>query len=264
MRRAIRGLLVRGGFAVIVVVTALVVVNSREIPRPAVADTAGATATPSATGSASPALPQNPIARWSAALRQVETSAAGTGGVLAGGCATLNGVAVCVPHVTVDGAPVEDVLILEAMAGIATHTGGTTAPSDFAIAAALTTTATEQVAVGDAVDEELLYREGLKNAPANAMQMATTIAGQQLQLYLTDPSGATGVIPAGMTPQEFYLSPSTVAVYERGLILGHEKMVLASAGTDPGVWFRQELASHSVLIDGATPSFSLADAAQIP
>lgn len=215
-------------------------------------------ASPSSAPATSPTL-GNPIAPWTIAFGKVVNS--NPGGALPGGCAQLLTYQVCVPDVTIDGSAVSSVAVLERMLGFATRPVASGAPNEAAVFAVLGLATTRQQGIAFAVEDELLYREGLTNT-TGSLETATAMANQELKNYLADPSAglAAGIVPAGLTPQQYFLSQTTIASYQREVVIAHEKSVLAAAAISEASWFGQALTNHTILVDGAAPSFSLPDA----
>jgi hypothetical protein len=208
----------------------------------------------------------NPVDPWMVALGQVIHSAPSDGS-LPGGCATLLGDRVCVPQVEVDGRQVSQVAILVDMLGEATRPSGSsgTLPDKVTVISTMRAAGTEQQAIASAVVDELLYQAGLRTA-TRVPQTAQAMAQQELNDYLTDPAAgqAAGIVPPGVTPQQYFMSPTMIEGFEHGVVISDERSTLAASHTDVAVWVRQQIAEHVILINGGAPGFSLAASLKLP
>lgn len=212
----------------------------------------------------SPPSIANPIAPWTAALGEVIHSAPSDGS-LPGGCATLLGNRVCVPQVTVDGTSVSQVEILEDMLGLATRPSGSSWPQKAAVIAALQEPTIQQEATASAVGNELLYQQGM-TITNGSLQTARSVAQQELSSYLADPAAgqAAGIVPAGMSPQQYFLSAPVINAFQRSEVINTEESALVASHVDVGTWVRQQMATHTTLVNGLAPTFSLAGVVDLP
>jgi hypothetical protein len=245
-----------------VIAPAIAVGISAPVVAMAIVDTHRPTGPPAASSGTAPSI-TNPVAPWMLALSNVIASS--PGGALPNGCATMVGYRLCVPQVTVDGSRVSDVALLESMLSVATRPRGLALPDVASVIATLQNPATQQQAITSVVASELQYRAGLK-ITSGTLPMAQSMAQQQLQNYLADPAAgkAAGIVPAGSTPQQFFLSPTMIASYQRELTIGHQQSVMAAGGIDPATWVRQQLVGHQIRVNGAPPAFALAGAVSLP
>lgn len=181
------------------------------------------------------------------------------GGVynMPGGCVTLAGQQACVPSVILDGQRMPDIVILAKLVGVTGEPG--------AISTSLSSPQEVQSAVAAAVFEHLLYVQGVQDGFSPSTPQAKTFAQQQLAHYRQDPQPA--VLPAGVAPQAYFLSPTVIAAYERGMVVADERQKITgglTTTTDPTsayhAWLTAELAHHPVTVNGAPPTFSLPDA----
>lgn len=176
------------------------------------------------------------------------------------GCADVNSIHVCVPALTVDGQATPPTRIIEKV--LAAITAPDSPPG-------LSPGGSQvlQGAVAATVLEELLNAEASTYAISVSEAQATALAQQQLDLYHKDPAAfaAAGAIPAGMSADAFFSSPTTVAAYQRLMTIQQAKahlLTAAPARTDPHTvlsqWMNQVLPRHSVQVDGGPPDFTLA------
>lgn len=225
-----------------------------------------------ATGTRAPApvltqpVLSSPVAPWMLALSET-IHAAPSNGALPGGCATLVGHRICVPRVTVDGAALSQVAILTQMLGIATRpTSSTSLPDSAQIVAALSAPKTQQQAIASTVADQVLYVAAGTAITSTSAAAARTFAQEGLQAYLADPAAgqAAGILPPGLSPQQYFGSSTMLGAYQRLAIIRGETSAITATHTTVGTWVRQHLAAHIVLIDGAGPAFSLASTLTLP
>jgi glucose/arabinose dehydrogenase len=193
---------------------------------------------------------------WLVALNGVIRSA--PNGKLPNGCATLRGYRVCVPSVTVDSVPLSDVELLEGMLATATRATGDAEPSAAQVELVLRSDSDSQVAVANAVAEQLLFEQGMATIDSPLTQ-ANAMARQQLAYYLADPAAGevAEVIPAGVSAHQYFLSKPVISGYERLIAIGHEELVLTTDHVSLAAWITDQLTIHHVLVDGQMPTFSI-------
>ena len=251
-----------------------VAIPSLAVAIPAVVLAGAAAPPPQPSGSPPPELtvpppPSNPAAPWMIELSGVIHSAAPDGS-LPSGCATMLGTRVCVPAVTVDGTTVSDVSILTDLVGLATRPTGAggssvpsvpTMPNRATIISRLQSSSMVQEAVAQAIQDELLYESDGGSAQSDHAAAVAT-AQQELSAYEQDPAAgeAAGIVPQGMSAQEYFLSAPVIEGYQRGLAIAYERHVLAASGVSVSTWVAQQLLTKQVLIDGQAPGFSIAGA----
>lgn len=224
-----------------------------------------------ATGTRAPApvltqpVLSSTVAPWMLALSET-IHAAPSNGALPGGCATLVGHRICVPRVTVDGAALSQVAILTQMLGLATRPTTSTLPDLAQIVAALSAPKTQQQAIASTVADQVLYVAAGTAITSTSAAAARTFTQEALQAYLADPAAgqAAGILPPGLSPQQYFGSPAMLGAYQRLAIIRGETSAITATHTTVGTWVRQHLAAHIVLIDGAGPAFSLASTLTLP
>jgi len=214
------------------------------------------TGKPPAAVAQAPTL-NTPGVQWLAALNGIIHSS--PSGKLPGGCAMVTSYRICAPRVSVDGQQLSDVTLVEEMLRLATRPSSNRAPSAADAIAALETPRIQNEAVARAVADRLLYQRGLAITTGLAA-LATAMAHQQLGYYLSYPAAgeADGIVPKGMSATEYFLSPPVVAGYERIIAIGREETVLAASHVSVATWIGQQLSSHVILVNGASPTFSVA------
>lgn len=214
------------------------------------------TASPPAAIGKAPTL-NIPGVQWLAALNAIIHSS--STGNLPGGCAMLISYRICPPRVSVDGEQLSDVTMVDQMLNLATRSSSKRVPGAAQVIAALETLRLQEAAVANAVADRLLYQQGIA-ITTGLTGLATAIAHEQLGYYLSDPAagGAQGIVPKGMSATEYFLSPPVIAGYERIIAIGREESVLAAAHVSVATWIGQQLGSHVILVNGASPTFSVA------
>jgi hypothetical protein len=118
-----------------------------------------------------------------------------------------------------------------------------------------------QEAVAQATEDELLYETGRGSAQSDHAA-AVAIAQHELSAYEADPAAAAaaGVVPQGMSAQQYFLSAPVISGYQRGLAIGYERRVLAASGVVVSTWVAQQLLTKPIVIDGQAPTFSVVGA----
>lgn len=239
------------------------------VATPAIANTLAGVNAPG-TRPAAPVLTQptlsNPVVPWMLALSEM-IHAAPSNGALPGGCATLAGHRICVPRVTVDGTTLSQVAILTQMLGIATRpTSSTSLPDSAQIVAALSAAKTQQQAIASTVADQILYQAAGIAVTSTSTAAARALSQEELQAYLADPAAgqAAGILPPGVSPQQYFASTAMLSAYQRLAIIGAQTSAITASHMTVGTWVRQHLAGYVVLVDGAGPAFSLANALTLP
>jgi hypothetical protein len=235
------------------------------VATPVIANTLAGVKAPG-TRPAAPVLTQptlsNPVEPWMLALSETIHEAP-SDGALPGGCATLVGHRICVPRVAVDGTILSQVAILTQMLGVATRpTSSTSLPGSAQIVAALSAPTTQQQAIASTVADQILYQAAGAAITSASTAAARVLAQDELQAYLADPAAgqAAGILPPGVSPQQYFASTAMLGAYQRLAIIGDQSSLITASHMTVGTWVRQHLAGHVVLVDGAGPAFSLASA----
>ncbi|MGH7746302.1 MAG: hypothetical protein ACREQ5_16310, partial [Candidatus Dormibacteria bacterium] len=182
--------------------------------------------------------------------------------LISNGCATIDGIHVCVPAFSMDGQTIPPIVLIQRVLGAVTSSG-----SGSAVSASDPTVI--QAAEASVLLDHLLYTEAPNDGVSVTQDEAAAQAQQELALYLNDPASgqAAGVVPAGMTPGAYFSSAAVVAGYQRAMTIGLERghiLSKAPAGSDHQTvlvqWMKQVLPRHSVQVNGAPPTLGLADA----
>jgi hypothetical protein len=246
-------------------VPVILTVAAAGVATPVIANTLAGVNAPG-TRPAAPVLAQptvsNPVVPWMRALSET-IHAAPSDGALPGGCATLVGHRICVPRVTVDGTTLSQTAILTQMLGIATRpTSSTSLPDSAQIIAALSAATIQQQAIASTVADQILYQSAGTAIASTSTAAARALAQEELQAYLADPAAgqAAGILPPGVSPQQYFASQAMLGAYQRLAIIRGQTSAITGSHMTVGTWVRQHLAGHVVLVDGAGPAFSLASA----
>lgn len=219
-------------------------------------------------GNPPPIITQGPVGHLqttsvpaAAAFAQLAHAQSGRSFSLPGGCATLGQQRACVPTVSLDGRRLPDLVVLGKLVGIAGRPD--------ASSSSLSSPEVINAAVAATVFERLLYLQGVQDGITATDGQVQAIAQQQLDAYLNDPQQAqhADVIPVGMTPRQYFFSPTSLSVYRDGLITAGERERITAqlpAGIDPTptyrTWFASVLSRHDVTVNGTAPAVSLANA----
>ena len=206
----------------------------------------------------------NPVQPWSLALSQVIHSS--PSGQLRGGCATMVGQKFCIPDVTVDGKPLSQVSILIDMLAAATRPTGIALPGSAQIIRTLSSSAVLQQAIANCVASEMLFAAATPSMRADSIVTGQSIAEQELQTYLKDPAAgeAADILPSGMSPQQYFLSPAMIGAFRDGAVIQNEEAALNASHVDVTIWVRQHFGAHVVRINGHAPGFSLSSVVSLP
>lgn len=200
-----------------------------------------------------------------AALIRLEASLQGKSAMLPNGCSTLALERVCVPRVTVDEHRLADLTVLAG--DVAGATGNPSRRLSLSSLSAI------RAGVAEAVFKDLVAQAAQRDRIQVSMAAARAFAQHERELYRPpSPRSCIGVspIPRGMTPRQYFLSPRTIAAYRFYLVIGQEEQRIVHRY--PRVarqvafrrWLQQQTPHHTILINGATPSYSIADAYPAP
>jgi hypothetical protein len=154
------------------------------------------------------------------------------------------------------------------MLGEATRPRGsaTSLPSSATIVEVLKAPSIQQQAIAAAIADQVLYETASATITSASLQAAQSAARQELSAYLADPGAgqAAGIVPAGISPQKYFLSPTVISSYQRAAVINGHKSELAARHIGLASWMRQQLPTHVIVINGAAPSFSIANSLALP